>query len=210
MKIFLYLSAAVCDYLISGLNPAIIISKPVYHKDIRECGSGNPGFTNFKRTFGNKWAWCVLMLDLAKAAVTVGFFAQLFEIYLQDYQFGAAYTGMFCMLGHAFPVWYGFKGGKGFLVLMSTIWLVDWHAGLCSVAVLLLFLLATKYMSLSTMLALTAGVIYLAVAGNASTEVIFMCALQVLFMICRHKSNIKKLMAGTESKFSFGGDKQKC
>ena len=71
MKVFLYIAAAICGYVVAGMNPAIAISKAVYHKDIRECGSGNPGFTNFKRTFGNKWAWWVLTLDLAKAAVVV-------------------------------------------------------------------------------------------------------------------------------------------
>ena len=96
MKILLYILAAICGYVIAGMNPAIAISKAVYHKDIRECGSGNPGFTNFKRTFGNKWAWWVLVLDLSKAAVVVGLFAWLLSRQGVDFQLGAAYTGMFC------------------------------------------------------------------------------------------------------------------
>ena len=62
MKELLYILAAVCGYIVAGFNPAITLSKMIYNKDIRECGSGNPGFTNFKRTFGNKWAWFVLLL----------------------------------------------------------------------------------------------------------------------------------------------------
>ena len=116
MKILLYILSALTAYLVAGWNPAITFSRAIYKKDIRECGSGNPGFTNFKRSFGNRWAWFVLLLDLFKAAVVVGIFALLFEQYFGMYQLGAAYTGLFALLGHAFPIWYGFKGGKGFLV----------------------------------------------------------------------------------------------
>ena len=69
LKVILYASAAICAYLVAGLNPAIILSKAVYKKDIRTCGSGNPGFTNFKRSFGNKLAWWVLVLDLLILAI---------------------------------------------------------------------------------------------------------------------------------------------
>ncbi len=205
--IILFITSALSAYLIAGVNPAIIVSRLGYHKDIRTCGSGNPGFTNFKRVFGNRWAWWVLLLDLAKAAVVVGIFASLFDRFLGNFQFGAAYTGMFCMLGHAFPVWYKFKGGKGFLVYMSTIFLVDWRAGLVATAVLVVFLLTTKYMSLSTMLAVTSSVIYLLIAGASTPWVTVLCAVQVLFIIFRHAENIKRLIAHTETKFSFGGSK---
>ena len=61
MTILLYLTAAVAAYLLCGVNPAIVLSRVVYHTDIREKGSGNPGFTNFKRTFGGPWAWVVFV-----------------------------------------------------------------------------------------------------------------------------------------------------
>ena len=64
--IILFFAAALVSYLVSGLNPAIILSRAIYHKDIRTCGSGNPGFTNFKRSFGGRYAWFVFLLDIAK------------------------------------------------------------------------------------------------------------------------------------------------
>ena len=69
MKALAYIISAVFAYFVSGLNPAIIMSKAIYKKDIRTCGSGNPGFTNFKRVVGNKYAWFVFVLDILKGAV---------------------------------------------------------------------------------------------------------------------------------------------
>ena len=202
MRIGILIVAALAGYLVGGWNPAITISRAVYHKDIRECGSGNPGFTNFKRTFGGGWSWVVMLLDLAKAAITVAAFAPLISsLSAASYQLGAAYTGAFCMLGHAFPALYSFKGGKGFLVYMSTIWFVDWRAGLVATVLLVLLLLITKYMSLSTMLAVLSSVLCLAFVGVSSYWVLILCGSQALFMIVRHKENLKRLVAGTEHKF---------
>ena len=206
MKILLYILAAICGYVIAGMNPAIAISKTVYHKDIRECGSGNPGFTNFKRIFGNKWAWWVLVLDLSKAAVVVGLFAWLLSRQGVDFQLGAAYTGMFCMLGHAFPFQFKFKGGKGFLVCLSTMYVIDWRVGLIATGIMVVLLLVTKYMSLSTTLVMLLCPILLIPFG-ASVPVILMALACAIFMAVRHKENFTRLIQGKESKFSLKGKK---
>ena len=206
MKVILYILAAVCGYFVAGLNPAIALSKAIYKKDIRECGSGNPGFTNFKRTFGNKWAWWVLVLDLSKAAVVVGLFAWLLSRQGVDFQFGAAYTGIFCMLGHAFPLQYKFKGGKGFLVCLSTMCVIDWRVGLVATGIMVILLLITKYMSLSTTLAMLLCPILLIPFG-ASVPVILMALACAVFMAVRHNENFKRLIKGTESKFTLKGKK---
>lgn len=202
MKILLYIFAAICGYVVAGINPAIVISKAVYHKDIRECGSGNPGFTNFKRTFGNKWAWWVLLADLAKAAVVTAVFAWLFGKVCGDRQLGAAYTGLFCMLGHAFPFWFGFKGGKGFLVCLSTMFVIDWRVGAIAALVMCILLLTTKYMSLSTVTAILLCPVLLVPFG-ASVYVVCIAAACAVFMAVRHKENFRRLINGTESKFYF-------
>ena len=206
MKILLYILAAVCGYVIAGMNPAIALSKAIYKKDIRECGSGNPGFTNFKRTFGNKWAWWVLVLDLSKAAVVVWIFAWLLSRQGVDFQLGAAYTGMFCMLGHAFPFQFKFKGGKGFLVCLSTMYVIDWRVGLIATGIMVILLLITKYMSLSTTLAMLLCPILLILFG-ASIPVILMATFCAVFMAVRHKENFNRLIKGTESKFTLKGKK---
>ena len=202
MKILLYILAAVCGYVIAGMNPAIALSKAIYKKDIRECGSGNPGFTNFKRTFGNKWAWWVLVLDLSKAAVVVWLFAWLLSRQGVNFQFAAAYTGIFCMLGHAFPFQFKFKGGKGFLVCLSTMYVIDWRVGLIATGIMIVLLLTTKYMSLSTTLAMLLCPILLIPFG-ASVPVILLATFCAVFMAVRHKENIKRLIQGKESKFNI-------
>lgn len=206
MIALLWVAAAVCGYFVAGANPAIIMSKTIYHRDIRECGSGNPGFTNFKRTFGNKWAWWVFFLDLFKAAVVVGLFACLFRIWQGSFQVGAAYTALFCMLGHAFPVQYKFKGGKGFLVCLSAMYIIDWRVGLIATGVMCILLLTTKYMSLSTVVAMLLCPLLLIPFG-ASLPVILMAAACCVFMAIRHWENFKRLIKGTESKFSLKSKK---
>lgn len=203
MKAFAYIISAVFAYFVSGLNPAIIMSKAIYKKDIRTCGSGNPGFTNFKRVFGNKYAWFVFVLDILKGAVISVVAGLLFRAYVGSWALGVAYAGLFAMLGHAFPIYYGFKGGKGFLVCLSTVWFIDWRAGAIATAVLVIMLPLTKYMSLSTMSALVAGAVAVAAFGGG-LAVSILYAVCVLFVIVRHKQNIVRLVQGTESKFSFG------
>ena len=203
MKALAYIISAVFAYFVSGLNPAIIMSKAIYKKDIRTCGSGNPGFTNLKRVFGNKYAWFVFVLDILKGAVISVVAGLLFRAYVGSWALGVAYAGLFAMLGHAFPIYYGFKGGKGFLVCLSTVWFIDWRAGAIATAVLVIMLPLTKYMSLSTMSALVAGAVAVAAFGGG-LAVSIMYAVCVLFVIVRHKQNIVRLVQGTESKFSFG------
>jgi glycerol-3-phosphate acyltransferase PlsY len=207
-KVILFIAFAIGGYLIAGINPAIIFSKAIYHKDIRECGSKNPGFTNFKRSFGTKWAIVVMVLDLLKAAVPTLAAGIVFNNLYGHWDLGVTFTCVFAMLGHAYPVWYKFKGGKGFLVCLSAMWILDWRIGLIATAIMVVLLLTTKYMSLSTMVAMISCPIVLAIIGTRTYISIILCSLSVLFMIYRHKTNIVRLFKGTESKFSFGKKKK--
>ena len=118
------------------------------------------------------------------------------------FQFGAAYTGFFAMIGHAFPIWYKFKGGKGFLVCLSTVFVIDWRIGLAATLLMIVLLLTTKYMSLSTVSAiLISPVLMLLLDTNIYAVALFgVCA---VFMTVRHKENFKRLISGTESKFKL-------
>ncbi len=202
MKILLFVLAAAGGYVAGSINPAIILSRLVYKKDIRKCGSGNPGFTNFKRSFGWGLAWLVLILDLFKAAAADILFAWLFSRSGVDFAFGAAYTGVFCLIGHVYPIWYGFSGGKGFLVCLSNIFAVDWRVGLMATGIMVVLVLTTQYMSLSTVTATLASPVLLILLG-APVPIVLIEAASAAFVAVRHRENFKRLLAGNESKFNI-------
>ncbi len=202
MNVLLYVASALCAYLAGGWNPAITLSKAVYKTDIRTVGSGNPGFTNFRRCFGNL-GWLVLVLDLSKAAVVVALSAHLFALEGGKSQTGAVYAGLFAVLGHCYPAWYGFRGGKGFLVALSTLFIADWRAGAVSTLIMVALLLTTKYMSLSTVLSLLAAP-FLLYFFKAEGECILIYAVISIIVLFRHRENFRRLFKGEESRFHLG------
>ena len=208
MMIAILCVSAVVSYLLGGLNGAIILSKLVYKQDIRDFGSNNPGFTNFKRTYGNGFVtWLVLIFDILKTALPVFLTALIMWQMFDKWQFGAQFSGMFCMIGHCFPVWYKFKGGKAFLAGFATIWFVDWRMTLIAMAVFFTLLFTLKYMSVASCSAAAVCPIALALLGPASIGVELMAIACALLVILRHIPNFKKLANGTESKFSLSSKK---
>ena len=217
-QIIILVIGCVCAYLIAGVNPAIIFSKLLHKQDIRECGSGNPGFTNYKRTFGGIDAWMVFILDLAKTIVPVLVFSLVLkhmsgEVIIK--QFSAQLIGLCAMIGHAYPVWYKFKGGKAFTTSMAVIYIVDWRVALVSTVIFLTLLLTIKFMSLasiSTAIASPIGLTVVGIINGFSTlyiVTIILSALAGALLIFRHKSNIARLLAGKESRFYLFKRKKK-
>lgn len=199
-----FVISAILSYLFSGVNPAIIISRLVYHEDIRTHGSGNPGFTNFKRVYGGKWAWVVFALDLLKTCVICTVFGLVFRAHMGDFRLGAAWAALFGQLGHVYPVWYCFRGGKGFLVCAAAVWFVDWRAALIALIVMLTVLYAKKYMSLAVICAALTCPVSMAAFGGMD-GVWCLCTASALFLVARHKSNIKRLIEHKEPKFRLKG-----
>lgn len=203
-----YIFAAVFAYLIGGINPSIIVSKAIYKKDVRELGSNNAGFTNFKRVFGGKWAWLVLIGDILKAVLTCFIIGQIFEHMMGRAQFGAAYACFFAILGHTFPIWYGFRGGKGVAVICGGYLFINWFIWLVCFPFFVLVLILTKYMSVAVICGSVASVILLALSG-ADKGAVVMVSLCVALIAWQHRENFKRLRSGTESKFSFRSRLQK-
>lgn len=196
MKTLKYLLVAFISYLVSGLNPAIILSKAIYHQDIRDYGSNNPGFTNFLRIYGKKYAWLVFILDIGKTIALLFLFKNRFD----NVQFGVAFIGLIAMLGHIFPIWYGFKGGKGFLVCLTITWFMSPQAGLIATLTMMILVVVTKYMSLSTLLGILIGAIAILIGGRTTPLSFILYAICVALLFIRHRENIKRLLNGTESK----------
>lgn len=202
-------TAALVAYLLGGANAAIVMSKLIYGQDIREQGSGNPGFTNFKRVYGlNAAAWTVMILDILKTAVPVCVAMIVFENMFGMGQFGAQFTGFFGMIGHCFPVWYGFKGGKAFMAGFGTIWFVDWRMALIAMTIFLILLFTVKYMSVCSCISSAVCPITLAILGVDHWLVLVIAVMAALLVILRHWENFKKLANGTETKFSLSSKKK--
>ena len=195
---------ALLSYVAGGINGAIIMSKLIYHEDIRKSGSNNPGVTNFKRVYGlNAAAWSVLLIDILKTALPVFLSAVYMSFEYDMWQFGAQFSGLFCMFGHCFPVWYGFKGGKAFIAGFATIWFVDWRMTLIAMAIFFLLLFTLKYMSVASCTAALSCPISLFYLGYSNAWVEVLAVAAAALVIVRHYPNFVKLIHGTESKFSL-------
>ncbi len=208
------LSVAV-PYLIGSLNFAVIISRKRYKDDVRTHGSGNAGATNMLRTHGKSAALLTLLGDLLKAVVSV-----VFVLFLMPGDGFAYIAGLCCMLGHAFPLYYKFKGGKGVVVAAGTMLVLNPVVFLICIVVWIILILLTKYVSLA---AIVAAVLFPLLNFFLYVKDYFMTAdyvvpysfliktifsvLMGILIIWLHRENIVRLMKGTENK--LGGKKNK-
>jgi len=215
-------------YLLGSANGAIITSKVLYRKDIRDFGSGNPGLTNFYRVFGKTGFLLVLLIDVIKTIAPVIFGGWLFATYMDmmptavwplgwffsDSFFGQALAGFSVMLGHCFPIFYKFRGGKGVMAIGAVVIVIDWRLALISWGVFIIVTALTRYVSLGAMLGTIAFPVSMVLlracgiaefGGLAELNIIILC---VLLVIVRHASNIKRLIKGEESKLRIGRKKE--
>ncbi len=195
MMILAFLAA----YLIGSINSAIIVSKIMLHDDIRKYGSGNAGATNALRTLGKKGAIPVVIGDLLKAVIAILFA----KIICSDSSLAVYIAGIGVVLGHNFPIYFGFRGGKGILVSLVAILFADPKIGLIAAVSAILIMAITKYVSLGSV---SGAVIFLVLGLTFRFGDVYFCifaAIISLLAIIRHKTNIQRLLNGTESKLSF-------
>ncbi len=196
---------AVVAYILGSLNFALILSKRMYGEDIREHGSKNAGTTNMMRTYGKKAALFTILGDILKGIVSV-----VIGSFIMGATLGGYVAGLFCMIGHVFPVFYGFRGGKGVATAAAVILVVNPLVFLVMISLFIITVLLSRYISLGSCLA-AAIFPLLTFYSRVAVErplpfsgVAFLCSfLMALLVICKHYSNLKRLAHGKESKFSF-------
>lgn len=202
-KLILFLSiTALVAYCLGGINGAIITSVNYFKRDIREFGSGNAGLTNYSRTFGEEHVFLVLCVDIAKTIIAVWFGGWLLSrLGLTD--IGRLFAGFCSILGHIYPPYYGFRGGKGVLCSAVMAFAVDWRVGLICFLIFLIIVIFTKYVSLGSIIGSLSFPLILWCFGYTGLEGLLglFCALIVAFS---HRDNIKRLINGTESKLTIG------
>ena len=193
----------IIPYLIGSINPAIIVSKNVYHDDIRTHGSGNAGTTNTLRTFGKKTAAIIFICDMLKAVIAV-----VIGSILMRREMGGAIAGLFVILGHMFPVYYGFKGGKGVASLAGVVLILSPISFAILFPLFIVIVLMSRFVSLgSIMCVMLYPILQYAFYGNNGWITISSVLIMIL-VVFMHRENIKRLMAGKESKISFSSKKK--
>ena len=186
----LLLLCAVMGYLLGSIASGMILARVMNLGDLRSIGSGNIGATNVLRT-GNKLAAALtLLFDGAKGAVAVLIARQI------GGEDAAQIAGLAAFIGHCYPVWLGFKGGKGVATFLG-LWLaLAWPVGLACCAIWLLTALITRVSSLSALVAAASALVWAIVFDRSET--LLLGALVVALVFWRHRSNIARLMNGTE------------
>lgn len=215
------LSAAI-SYLLGSCNSAILVVRLWKHQDIREFGSHNAGLTNTLRCFGKGCAALTLIGDLGKGILAVFLsrgICHLLDVGLtaqQDVHFIGYIAGIFAILGHVFPLYYHFKGGKGVLVGVSVFLGIDWKVFLCLIAVFILVLAISKYVSLGSIIASACCPVFTFLFQFFSGKDYpmwyiwlntLMAAAMAAWVIWMHRSNIGRLRTGSENRFSFHSSK---
>ena len=196
MDYYIMILIAISAYLLGSLNFAIVISKWFLKNDIRQYGSKNAGATNSLRVMGAKFALLVLFGDMLKGFVAVSIGEYFFG------QTGALLAGLFVILGHVFPLYFNFKGGKGVATAAAVILAFDFRMFLILVVVFFIVLIITKFVSLSSIIASTALPICMVIFYKGSFF-LSVGLLINLFIIYLHRANIVRIINHEESKISF-------
>ena len=192
-------------YLLGSINPAIIYSR-LKGRDIRTLGSKNAGATNTLRNFGKGAALIVTLSDILKCVAAILIASLLAGLLGEDQLISKILAATGCILGHNFPVYFGFRGGKGVLVSVTALFMIDWRIGAAALGVFIVVFIIWRYVSLGSITGAIA-----AMAVSLITKDVYITTFTVfaaLLTIIRHRSNILRLIEGTESKTTFHSHKE--
>jgi len=203
-----FLLTAVAAYIIGSISFSIIITRIFAKTDVREHGSGNAGTTNVLRTAGKLPAALTFLFDFLKcvAAIYFGLFLfQLFNPQNIDATVIKFVAGLFCLLGHIYPLYFGFRGGKGVVTTAALIFMISWQCFLIAISIFILMALLTRLVSLSTIVAASSlpvtmyVVMWLTKNDYMIVNTLFALVMTIILIIM-HRSNIRRLLNGTEHK----------
>ena len=194
------------SYLLGCFNGSVMTSHFIIRDDVRQHGSGNAGLTNFYRTYGARYALCVIVCDMGKTVLACLIGGYLMHWVVGDWTLGLLIAGIGCELGHMFPVFFGLRGGKGILSGGVLVLLLDWRVALIAWGLFAVLWLTTRYVSLGS-IAATASmpVSVFLLMGHNWLYTVLSAAVAALVIWC-HRGNIQRLLTGTEKKFQWHVD----
>ena len=198
MTAFILIIIAAVSYLTGSINTAILVGR-LKGDDIRSHGSGNAGATNALRTYGKAAGIAVVAGDCLKAAVSCLFGILIAHITpLGSENVKLAIYG--AVLGHNFPLYFGFKGGKGILVSITALIFADWKIGVAVLIISLVLIAVTKYVSLGSVTGAVLFIVLPLIFERGNYPYIIFCLILSLLAIYRHRENISRLISGNERK----------
>lgn len=210
-SILAVLIAMLIAYVIGSIPTAVWVGKAFYGKDVREYGSGNAGATNTFRVLGGKAAIPVLLFDVFKGWAPVFFLAPwVIEGESADPVIFILLIGIAALLGHIFPVFAGFRGGKGIATSLGIVLAIHLYAALSCLGVFILVFGITRFVSLSSMIAAICFPLFLwAIFGEKSSVLLIFSFIFAVLIIWTHRANIGRLLKGNENKINFGKDERR-
>ena len=204
---FSVLVVALLSYFLGCFNGAVLISTFIIKDDIRGHGSGNAGLTNFYRTYGARYALPVILLDMGKTAASTLIGGYMFLCLYEDWTLGVLVAGLGCIIGHVFPAFYGFKGGKGILAGSILVIMLDWRMALVAWGLFVLAVFFTRYISLGSISAASSVAVSALFLYDRPVYII-LAVVTAALVVWSHRSNIVRLVKGNESKFKWHVDPQ--
>ena len=206
-----YIIVAIIAYLIGSISFSVIISKKMAGFDVREKGSGNAGTTNVLRSVGKKAAVITLVCDVLKGVVAV-LIALLAGVIIKDLDKAllVQLAGVFVIIGHTFPVFFKFKGGKGIATSLGVLLIINWQIGLICLVFALLLMALTRMVSVGSIAAAVLFPVLVLfinqnyiVAESSNWSYLIFSVVIALLVIFNHRTNLKRIFTGTENKLSF-------
>ena len=194
------------SYLLGCFNGSVMTSHFIIRDDVRQHGSGNAGLTNFYRTYGARYALCVIVCDMGKTVLACLIGGYLMHWVAGDWTLGLLIAGIGCELGHMFPVFFGLRGGKGILSGGVLVLMLDWRVALIAWGLFAVLWLTTRYVSLGSVAATASmPVSVFLLMGHNWLYTVLSAAVAALVIWC-HRDNIRRLLTGTEKKFQWHVD----
>lgn len=208
-----YIIIAIIAYLIGSINFSILISKKKAGYDIRQKGSGNAGTTNMLRNLGKKYAAITLICDVLKGVVAIGIAIIVGNI-LGDTNKAllVQIAGVAVVIGHTFPIFFGFKGGKGVATSLGILLMTNWQLGLICLVFALVLMTLTRVVSMGSIAAailypvltlFVGGGHYIVESSGLGNGYFIYSVILAIIVIFNHRENIKRILSGTENKISF-------
>lgn len=212
--IWSYIITGIIAYLLGSISFSVIFTKRLAGFDVRKKGSGNAGSTNVLRTAGKKPAILTLICDILKGVIAVFIAFLIGKIFNFDIQTSAILlqiAGIFVVIGHTFPIFFGFKGGKGVATALGVLLIINWQIGLICLVFALVLMALTRIVALGS---IAAAILFPVLCffitnnylvGDNSTRISYLVfgIIMAIIVIFNHRSNIQRMASGTENKLIF-------